>query len=209
LTIFNNIKTFYLLKKLQKIDILLLFVILSFIQVLKLKIYYMQEGYSMEEDRSFNLISCRVCGVIMSRLARDICSKCFKIEEELFQKVKAYLRANPGATVVEVAVEVGCSEKQVSDFIRSGRLERIGAQVSHPCQICQKIIAEGIICQDCKKGLKEQVSDLRDKTGEEEPVEQKPAGPSSPEKTEGDSGQLDFGKKKGSGSGGHVGKRKG
>ena len=163
----------------------------------------------MEEDRNINLISCRVCGIIMSKLARDICSKCFKIEEELFQKVKAYLRANPGATIVEVAVEIGCTEKQVSEFIRSGRLERIGAQVSHPCQICQKIITEGIICQECKKNLKEQVSDLRDKSSEEkEPVAPETQAAPKPEMTEEDSAKLDFNKKKSPGAGGHVGKRK-
>lgn len=149
----------------------------------------------MDDDRNVNLISCRVCGVIMPRLARDICSKCFKEEEELFQKIKAFLRANPGATITHVAEEIDCTEKQVADFVASGRLERIGAQVSHPCQICQKMITDGMICQDCKRDLKEQVSDLRDKSDQES--------------LDAEKRKLDLDKKKSPGEGGHVGKRKG
>lgn len=107
-----------------------------------------------------NLIACRVCGTIMVKLARDICSKCAQEDEALFQKVKAYIRTNPGTSLLEVAKAVGCKEEQVSFYVQSGRLERIGAKINHPCKICQVIIPEGIICAKCKRNLKEQVSIL-------------------------------------------------
>lgn len=122
----------------------------------------------MSDDSSQKLISCRVCGVIMVKLARDICSKCFQKEEELFQKVKNFLRSNPGATIPEVARAMECSEKQVQYFVRTGRLERVGVKVAHPCQICQKTIMDGMICPECKKALKDQVATLKKDTGVED-----------------------------------------
>jgi hypothetical protein len=101
----------------------------------------------------------------MVKLARDICSKCFQKEEELFQKVKGFLRANPGATVQEVAQAMNCPEEHVKYFITSGRLERVGVKVAHPCQICQKTILDGMICPECKRSLKDQVSTLKNAAG--------------------------------------------
>lgn len=123
----------------------------------------------MSDDSSQKLISCRVCGVIMVKLARDTCSKCFQKEEELFQKVKGFLRANPGATVQEVATAMNCDESYVNYFVRTGRLERVGVKVAHPCQICQQTIQDGMICSDCKRSLKDQVATLRGITGQDDP----------------------------------------
>ena len=122
----------------------------------------------MNQELGPKLVSCRVCGVIMARLARDVCSKCFAAEETVFQKVKTFLRINPGASVAEVAKSVGCPVKQIEYFIRSGRLERVGVKVAHPCQICQKTIMDGMICPECKKTLKDQVSTLKRNTGVDE-----------------------------------------
>lgn len=119
----------------------------------------------MSDESSQKLISCRVCGVIMVKLARDTCSKCFQKEEELFQKVKGFLRANPGATVKEVAQAMNCPEEHVKYFIKTGRLERVGVKVAHPCQICQKTILDGMICPECKRSLKDQVATLRGAAG--------------------------------------------
>ncbi len=109
------------------------------------------------------LIACRVCGLIMVRLARDVCPKCFQEEEQLFQKVKNFLKANPGATLEEVAKHASCDIEHVEALIRSGRLERAGVKrVAHPCQLCQATIYDGVVCVECKKTLKEQVKMLRD-----------------------------------------------
>lgn len=145
-----------------------------------------------------NLISCRVCGVIMVKLARDICPKCFREEEELFQKVKNFLRIHSGASVAQVAENVGCSEEQVQIFINSGRLERVGLKkVAHPCQLCQAVIHEGVLCSECKKKLKDQVKTLKEPAREEKKTKEPPV--------------VDkdiFEKPKVGEDGGHVGKRK-
>jgi hypothetical protein len=87
--------------------------------------------------------------------------KCHAQEEELFLKVRDYLRANPGVAIPEVAKAVNTTEQQIEYFIASGRLERIGALIAHPCQTCHKIIKTGLICPECSKGLKEQVQNLQ------------------------------------------------
>ncbi len=115
-----------------------------------------------QQDGNNNLISCRVCGVIMVKIARDICPKCFKEEEELFAKIKTFLRANPGASITQVAEYCGCSEDAVHAFIKSGRLERVGLRrIAHQCELCNATIYEGVMCADCKKKLKDQVKMLK------------------------------------------------
>ena len=159
----------------------------------------------MSDPIANNLVSCRICGTIMVKLARDICSKCAQKEEILFQKVKSYLRSNPGSSIIEVSKAVGCTDKEVDYFVQSGRLERIGAKIAHPCKICQKKIIEGIICHECKRGLKEQVTLLK----QDAPTESKDnASDKSPQKL--DSGSFDPSeKRKKNTKSGHVGKRKG
>ncbi len=116
----------------------------------------------MAEQQDNNLISCRVCGVIMVKIARDICPKCFKKEEELFAKIKAFLRANPGASITQVAEYCDCTEDAVHAFIKSGRLERVGLRrIAHQCELCNATIYEGVMCADCKKKLKDQVKLLK------------------------------------------------
>jgi len=39
----------------------------------------------MNQELGPKLVSCRVCGVIMVRLARDVCSKCFAAEETVLK----------------------------------------------------------------------------------------------------------------------------
>lgn len=109
-----------------------------------------------------NLISCRVCGVIMVKIAKDICPKCFQKEEELFGKIKNFLRANPGASLAQVAEYCGCTEDAVHAFIKSGRLERVGLRrIAHQCELCNTTIYEGVMCAECKKKLKDQVKQLK------------------------------------------------
>lgn len=107
------------------------------------------------------LISCRLCGVIMVKLSRDVCQKCLQTEEQFFIKVRDHLRACPGCSIDDVVIATGVSKAHVQHFISSGRLERIGAEIAHPCQTCHKTIKTGLICSECSRDLKEQVSSLK------------------------------------------------
>lgn len=150
------------------------------------------------------LITCRVCGVIMVKLVRDICPKCFLEEEKVFQKVRDFLRANNGASLEDIAKHTACKIEQVEAFVRSGRLERIGVKkVPHPCQLCQTTIYEGVVCQECKKTLKEQVNSLKPDSAESE--KDKPE--KKPDSLKDSGKDVPVSGKKGTGTVGHVGKR--
>jgi len=107
------------------------------------------------------LITCRVCGAVMVKISRDLCQKCYQDEEDLFMKIKDYLRSNPGASIAEVAAGVTATLEQVETFVNSGRLERVGVHIPHQCQTCGKIIQTGIICPDCTSGIQTQVDSLK------------------------------------------------
>lgn len=107
------------------------------------------------------LISCRGCGLIMVKLSRDVCPKCFDAEEKLFAQVKDFLKINPHSTMIDVAEALGVEEEKVNAFVSSGRLERTGVHVSHQCQCCHKVIQTGLICGECSESLKKQVGDLK------------------------------------------------
>ena len=107
------------------------------------------------------LIACRGCGTIMVKLSRDICPKCFQAEEDLFLKVREYIRANPNSSIFDVATALDTDQDQIEIFITSGRLERTGVQINHQCQTCHKVIQTGLICQECSDDLKKQVGNLK------------------------------------------------
>ena len=115
------------------------------------------------------LVSCRICGAIIMRLSRDVCPQCHVEEEERFNKVKEYLRTHPVASVKEVARETLIAENQIQYFISSGRLERVGLSIEHPCQTCRKLISVGVICSECKKDLKAHVAQLKEEASKPTP----------------------------------------
>ena len=153
----------------------------------------------MASEINSKLIACKKCGVIMFRISRDICPLCFREEEELFRKVKHFLRENPGAAVYQVAKHVECTEEEVQEFILSGRLERAGVtKIAHPCLLCQTVIMEGFVCNNCKHNLKTQVDNLKTAIDADQPS-RSPAAPAP---------DLFNDKKTDDIDGGHVGKKK-
>lgn len=147
------------------------------------------------------IISCRICGIIMVKLVRDVCPECFQQEEKDFQIVRDFLRANKGASLEDVAKHTKCKLELVETFVRSGRLERVGVRkIPHPCQLCKEIIDEGVVCLNCKKELKEQVDQLKLAFAEENPKKDAP-------KSSEDSKDAPASGRKNKGNSGHVGKR--
>ena len=115
--------------------------------------------------QDLKLITCRICGLVMVKLSRDVCNPCFQKEEDLFLRIKDFVRANPKATVREVGDSLGISDDQINYFIRTGRLERLGVNIEHACQTCGRIITTGLICSECSEELKKQVGSLKTAMG--------------------------------------------
>ena len=84
----------------------------------------------------------------------EICPNCKQLEEDLFQKVKAYLRENPGASMHIVSEETEVSVSLIEKFLRQGRLEvSPDSQIALSCEMCGKKITSGRFCNSCKGEL--------------------------------------------------------
>lgn len=99
--------------------------------------------------------SCKRCGKIFQYITgAQICSRCKKDEEELFQVVKAYLRENRGATMEQVCEETGASVKMLERYLREGRLEVMpGSPITLNCEQCGAKIHTGRLCDKCRAKL--------------------------------------------------------
>lgn len=72
------------------------------------------------------------------------------------EKVREYLRRDPGASINVVAAKTGVPHSQVLEFIRQGRIvlqvdrREVAAAV---CVLCKASIADGRICAKCESVL--------------------------------------------------------
>lgn len=67
---------------------------------------------------------CRDCSRLFGYLPRGVCAGCLDEREDDYRRVRDWLRGNPGASVVDVSVATGVTERRISLFIREGRLTR-------------------------------------------------------------------------------------
>lgn len=105
--------------------------------------------------------NCRRCGHIFNYIGGPpICPACKANDEEDFKKVKAYLWDNPGATLSEVSTVLEISVEKVRGFLKEGRLEIINSEGNMilECEKCGKAIKSGRLCEECTRGL---TNDLR------------------------------------------------
>lgn len=106
---------------------------------------------------------CRGCRKMFQYVMGDeLCPKCKQIEEELFQKVKEYLRQNPGANMYMVNQETGVSAKLLEKFLRQGRLEVApDSPLAMSCERCGRKISTGRYCIVCKSEVTQDLNNMR------------------------------------------------
>lgn len=89
-----------------------------------------------------------------------ICSRCKKEEEELFQVIKDYLRANKGASMEQVCEVTGASVKMIERYLREGRLEvTADSAITLHCEQCGAKIRTGRLCDRCRARLNSDLSE--------------------------------------------------
>lgn len=71
--------------------------------------------------------ACRTCGGLFAFLPRGICADCQDEREHRYQDVRDWLLDNRGASILQAAEATGVDERLISEFVREGRLEIIGA----------------------------------------------------------------------------------
>jgi hypothetical protein len=86
----------------------------------------------------------------LSTLRKAVCQKLDK-EYELCAN---YLREFKGAIITEVSDATGVSIKQITKFIREGRISIMNApNMSYPCESCGTLVREHNLCDNCRQRI--------------------------------------------------------
>ncbi|MGM9923430.1 MAG: TIGR03826 family flagellar region protein [Bacillus sp. (in: firmicutes)] len=87
---------------------------------------------------------------------RDVCEKCYKQENEIFDVVYQYIRKkeNRTAKLEQVLEDTGAPEELLIKFIKTGRL-RLSRfpNLSYKCDQCGASIREGKLCSRCREAI--------------------------------------------------------
>jgi flagellar operon protein (TIGR03826 family) len=106
-----------------------------------------------------NVANCPKCGKVYLKNIAGLCSACLKDIELQFTKCLHYLRENKGSSLLEVSEATEVSVKQITKFIREGRISIVGnPNISFPCEVCGKEIRDKHICESCRSKLVKDVS---------------------------------------------------
>lgn len=106
-----------------------------------------------------NVANCPRCGKIFVKGFNEVCPNCVKDLEQQYEKCLKYLRENKGTTINDLSEATGVAVKQITKFIRDGRISIIHApNMSYPCEVCGTLIRENTICEACRGKL---VKDVR------------------------------------------------
>ncbi len=105
--------------------------------------------------------NCRNCGRMFNYLGGPpICPVCRSKAEEDFQRVKEYIRENPGAQMAEIAEANEVSVQQIQQWVREERLEfSKDSQISLNCEKCGEPIRTGRFCEKCKNNMASSLTD--------------------------------------------------
>jgi flagellar operon protein (TIGR03826 family) len=117
--------------------------------------------------------NCSRCGKAYTRIAgsRDICPNCAKEEDDNYTKIFHFLSTRPSATAQEIAQETGIDIKEIYRYVRENRLRLVKADTGIVCESCGIPIAQGKICDKCRRVLSEEIKNDVDKTKEEKKKE--------------------------------------
>lgn len=91
---------------------------------------------------------------MFSKVAKDICPECIKEREEVFERIRDYLRENPRSSVPEVVEALDCLTEDVVALIQEGSLIlQDFPNFNTTCERCGQPTQEGRYCNKCKTEL--------------------------------------------------------
>lgn len=101
-----------------------------------------------------NLGNCPRCGKLYTLNIRELCSDCMKAIEKEYEKCATFLREQKGATIHEVSEATEVSVRQITKFIKEGRISIANApNMAYPCEVCGTLIRESNMCESCRTRL--------------------------------------------------------
>lgn len=126
-----------------------------------------------------DLDNCPRCGKIFAKNFRDVCPNCIKAIDNEYTLCADYLRKHKGTDITELSRVTEVSIKQITKFIKEGRISLIGApNLMYPCEMCGSLIREHNKCESCRAKLLIEVNKVRPDVASKE-VEEKPSNPAS------------------------------
>ncbi|MDI6869867.1 MAG: double zinc ribbon domain-containing protein [Bacillota bacterium] len=127
----------------------------------RLRLAAVKEGSPME------LRNCIRCGKVFMYVSKRVCPACLKEMDEIFERVRAYVKAHPGATVLEIADALEIEEQLVNEFVREGRFDVVTEAITVFCERCGKPIHRGRLCEQCAVELDKEIRSALPKKPEE------------------------------------------
>ena len=124
-------------------------------------------------------IACHKCRRLFTDFAgRRLCYQCMRIDDELFEPVRDYVRNNPDATIFSTVEECHVTERQILEWLKEERLTYRNAEGSGLyCGRCGKGIPTGRFCPECKVAITREFAAMF-REGEKSTEEKKPKGKS-------------------------------
>lgn len=107
------------------------------------------------------LDNCTRCDALFVRTTKDICPKCNIEVEKEYDLCAKFLRKreNRGSTIHQVSDATGVSIKQITRFVKEGRISIEGnPNMGYPCENCGILIRQGNICDSCADSLKREIN---------------------------------------------------
>lgn len=118
---------------------------------------------------------CRICRKIFQYpgYGAQVCPACKKEDEEMFERVKTYLRDNPGKSIHQTARDCEVSESRIRDWLKEERLEYTGSgDTGLFCERCGKSITSGRFCDECRMSYAKAAGEM--KRSIEKPAAERP-----------------------------------
>lgn len=108
-----------------------------------------------------NLGNCPQCGKLYVLNFREMCPDCKKEIERQYELCSEYLRVHRGSTMTELSEATEVTTRQITKFIREGRISVIDApNLSYPCEVCgTALIHDSNMCPACRARLTKELSD--------------------------------------------------
>lgn len=110
----------------------------------------------MDVGGIMELTNCPNCGEVFAKNVVDVCPKCYRVEEEAFQKVYKFLQKqkNRSAALPEIANETEVEEELIIKFLKQNRLRASEfPQLMYSCESCGKLISEQRYCKECTSAI--------------------------------------------------------
>lgn len=117
-------------------------------------------------EMNLNVSNCPRCGKLFAPGLYDVCNACQRYIEDQYEICKTYLREQKSATITELSDATGVPIRQITKFIREGRISLKDApNMSYPCEACGVLIREHNICNECRLRLTKEMQSIQRSMG--------------------------------------------